>query len=210
MDVTAQSGTGGTLTVTPQNECGNAPAITTNIGVLALPSLDINFPESVFSGETATFSFTTDQALTTREWSLGDGTTASTDVVEHSYETPGDYPISLTITAASGCENSASGIYTVSNEPDLSDRAIKNVITANGDDKNRVLFIENLHRYPENEVRFLDRWGVEIFSTKNYQNDWEARAKDGQYLPAGQYMCIVKLNSSGKVISRTVSIIKGR
>ena len=54
------------------------------------------------------------------------------------------------------------------------------------------------------------RWGVEIFSTTNYQNDWEARAKDGQYLPAGQYMCIVKLNSSGKVISRTVSIIKGR
>jgi gliding motility-associated-like protein len=91
--------------------------------------------------------------------------------------------------------------------PELTETNIKNVITANGDHRNGVLFIENLEKYPLNQVILLDRWGVEVFKEENYTNDWDAR-RNGEFLPAGQYVCIVKLNETGKIYSRTVSIIK--
>jgi gliding motility-associated-like protein len=91
--------------------------------------------------------------------------------------------------------------------PELSETNIKNVITANGDSRNGLLYIQNLEKYPSNQVVLLDRWGVEVFKKENYENDWDAR-RNGEFLPAGQYVCIVKLNETGKIYSRTVSIIK--
>jgi gliding motility-associated-like protein len=91
--------------------------------------------------------------------------------------------------------------------PDLDESSIKNVITANGDSQNGFLYIENIENFPSNEVVLLDRWGVEVFKKENYVNDWDAR-KNGDFLPPGQYVCVVKLNETGKVFSRTVSIIK--
>ena len=89
----------------------------------------------------------------------------------------------------------------------LSDTDIKNVITANGDEQNGLLYIENIEKYPSNQVVLLDRWGVEVFKKDNYVNDWDAR-RNGEFLPAGQYVCVVKLNETGKIFTRTVSIIK--
>jgi gliding motility-associated-like protein len=210
IDITATSGSGGNVTVTPENECGNGTPASVSIGINPTPSIEIQLPPPAYAHVPVIFSFSSDQTLSSSAWALGDGTASADQSVEHAFDAPGNFEISLTVTSAAGCINTAVKTFTVPGEPELTDRAIKNVITANGDDKNNVLYIDNLDRYPENEVRFLDRWGVEIFSTTNYQNDWEARAKDGQFLPAGQYICIVKLQSTGKVISRTVSIIKGR
>ena len=90
---------------------------------------------------------------------------------------------------------------------DLNETDIKNVITANGDDQNGFLYIESIEKYPSNQVVLLDRWGVEVFKKDNYVNDWDAR-KNGEFLPPGQYVCVVKINDTGKILTRTVSIIK--
>jgi hypothetical protein len=210
LEITAQSGNGGNVTVTPQNDCGAGTPASVSFGVLPQPSVEIILPPLAYAEQVVVFSFNSDQAIQDSQWSFGDGASASDPAPQHAYGAAGNFEILLTVTGQNGCVNTATETYTVSGEPELNDRAIKNVITANGDDKNRILYIENLDRYPDNEVRFLDRWGVELYSKTNYQNDWEAKGKDGQFLPAGQYVCIVKLNSNGKVISRTVSIIKGR
>lgn len=210
LNITAGSGTGGTVTVTPQNDCGSGTPASVAININPQPSVEINLPTAAFAGQAVTFSFNSDLAVQSTAWSFGDGATSTEAAPQHVYGTPGDFEVALNVVASNGCPGSTSGTYTVLAEPELSDYAIKNVITANGDDKNRILYIENLERFPENEVRFLDRWGTEIFSASNYQNDWEARGRDGQFLPAGQYICIVKLSTTGKVISRTVSILKGR
>jgi hypothetical protein len=210
IDITGGSAPGGTITVTPRNQCGTGTPASITIGVRPLPSVNIILPPSAFVEEAVSFSFSSDNTIQIIEWTLGDGTSSGDPAPQHAYGAAGEFEISLTLTSSDGCVNNASQTYTVRGEPGLGDTAIKNVITANGDDKNRVLYIRDLDRYPDNEVRFLDRWGVEIFSSSNYQNDWEARGKDGQFLPAGQYICIVKLKSTGKVFSRTVSIIKGR
>jgi hypothetical protein len=207
--IRAMSGSGGTVVVTASNECGTSAPVNSNVSVLPLPEVSINLPASAFPGDPAFFSFNSSAQIQSIEWDFGDGGGSSAATVEHVFAAGGDYPVTVAVTASNGCENSDTKVFTVFAEPDLDAFAIKNVITANGDDKNRVLYIENLDRHPENEVRFLDRWGVEVFSTRNYGNDWEARGKDGHFLPAGQYICIVRIGS-GKVFSRTVSIIKGR
>lgn len=58
---------------------------------------------------------------------------------------------------------------------------IPNVITANDDGTNDVFIIQNIGDYPENEVWFFDRWGVQLHYAKYYQNDWEPKVTDGVY-----------------------------
>lgn len=210
LEITADSGTGGTVTVTPQNDCGAGSAASATIIVLPRPTVEIVLPPSAYIEEPVSFSSISGPSIQSYAWKFGDGATSEEPSPQHAYGIAGNFEILLDVISQNGCAASASASYTVLDEPDLTNLAIKNVITANGDDKNRTLYIENLERFPENEVRFLDRWGVEIFSAANYQNNWEAKGRDGQFLPAGQYICIVKINSSGKVISRTVSILKGR
>ncbi len=210
INITAASGNGGQVSVAGVNNCGTGTGASVNVSVNNAPSLEISLPPTSLPEEVVTFAFTSDIPVQSVEWDLGDGTSSTDTSPQHSYGSPGNYSISLFAIGQNGCEGSATTVFAVSEEALLNDFAIKNIISANGDDKNRVLYIESLDRYPDNEVRFLDRWGVELFSSKNYQNDWEARGKDGQFLPAGQYICVVKLNGSGKVLSRTVSIIRGR
>ncbi|HLT75393.1 MAG TPA: gliding motility-associated C-terminal domain-containing protein, partial [Ohtaekwangia sp.] len=208
--IRATSGPGGAVSATPSNECGAGSQTNGNITVIPAPSLAIDLPASPFTDVPVQFTFSSSATIANASWNFGDGGTANGLVVEHAYSESGSYNIALTATADNGCENSASSPFVVLDEPELGDLSIKNVITANGDESNAYLHIVNIDRYPDNEVRFLDRWGVEVFSAKGYNNDWDARSKHGDFLPAGQYICIVKLNSTGKVFSRTVSIIKSR
>ncbi len=208
--IRVNAGPGGPITVTPLNECGAAPETNGDITILAAPPLTIDLPSSPFIEVPVQFMFSSPATIASASWDFGDGGTADGTIVEHMFGASGSYNISLTAVSDNGCENSTSTTFVVLGEPELGDLAIKNVITANGDESNAYLYIVNIDRYPENEVRFLDRWGVEVFSARNYNNDWDARNKHGDFLPAGQYICIVKLNSTGKVFSRTVSIIKSR
>jgi gliding motility-associated-like protein len=60
-----------------------------------------------------------------------------------------------------------------------------NVITANGDGVNDFFEIQNL---PENtEVIILNRWGNVVFSSGNYQNNWNGKDTSGKELVDGVY-----------------------
>jgi gliding motility-associated-like protein len=60
-----------------------------------------------------------------------------------------------------------------------------NVITPNSDGINDLFEIENL---PENtEVIILNRWGNVVFSTSNYQNNWDGKNALGNELVDGVY-----------------------
>lgn len=61
------------------------------------------------------------------------------------------------------------------------------LLTPNGDDKNNVLFIKNINKVPNHEVTILNRWGIEVFSSNSYKNDWS-----GEELSDGTYIYIVK------------------
>ncbi|MDX1629163.1 MAG: gliding motility-associated C-terminal domain-containing protein, partial [Fulvivirga sp.] len=79
---------------------------------------------------------------------------------------------------------------------------IPNIFTPNGDNYNEVFFVRNL---PEEGSQLIvnSRWGTEVFSSDNYQNDW-----DGGDTPDGIYF--YKLETpEGQVYTGWVEILRG-
>lgn len=79
---------------------------------------------------------------------------------------------------------------------------IPNVITPNGDNKNDLFVIRGLDFYPNSQLTIYDRWGKKIYTSSNYQNNWDGSGQsDGVYyyvfvLPTGKkfagYIQIIK------------------
>lgn len=78
---------------------------------------------------------------------------------------------------------------------------IYNVLTPNSDGKNEAFFIENLKWYPENELKIYNRWGQEVFSASNYQNNWDAGKVSG-----GTYYYVFK--ADGRKWKGWVEVLK--
>jgi gliding motility-associated-like protein len=74
---------------------------------------------------------------------------------------------------------------------------VNNIITPNGDGINDVWVFQNLDEYSAYEVTLFDRNGSRVFSTKNYQNDWDGKLSNNN-LPEDTYYYIIKLVKFGK------------
>ncbi|MDZ4750170.1 MAG: gliding motility-associated C-terminal domain-containing protein [Flavobacteriales bacterium] len=74
------------------------------------------------------------------------------------------------------------------------------LITPNSDGSNDSWIIENIQNpdFSENEVIIVNRWGSEVWSGSNYDNDnvvWTGISKAGQTLPDGTYFYSVETQS---------------
>ncbi|NJM94197.1 MAG: gliding motility-associated C-terminal domain-containing protein, partial [Cytophagales bacterium] len=59
------------------------------------------------------------------------------------------------------------------------------------------------------QVQVFDRWGGEVFSSSDYQNDWQGtRGKD--ILPDGTYHYIVTFGGSSKIYKGAITILRNR
>ncbi|MCW5908222.1 MAG: gliding motility-associated C-terminal domain-containing protein [Chitinophagales bacterium] len=103
----------------------------------------------------------------------------------------------LTVADGRGCYDYDSVVVFVRNKP-LTMFFIPNTITPNGDGYNDRWYIRDLERYPDNEVRIINRWGDEIFFQKPYENNWEGTWK-GERLPGATYYYIIKIKYNGDV-----------
>lgn len=108
-----------------------------------------------------------------------------------------------TVISGLGCQASDSMVVTV-NLPNGVD--IKNVITANGDGYNDVWFIEDVEKYPLTEVHVFSIYGEEVYSSMDYQNDWDGSYKD-ELLPNGTYYYLVKLQGENELRKGTLTIL---
>ncbi|HEY3405287.1 MAG TPA: gliding motility-associated C-terminal domain-containing protein, partial [Ohtaekwangia sp.] len=200
----ASTGTGGEILVIPSNTCGNGGTLQTSVTVSPLPVVDIVLPSSnVYVDEATQFSFDPIDAGTP-VWVFGDGQTSSDPQPVITFTTAGDVSVNLTVTNDAGCSGTDKDNVKVRSS-EIGNFAIKNVVTANGDEANGFLYIENITKYPDSEVILIDRWGTEVFRKKGYANDWDLK-KGENYLPAGNYVCVVRYD--GEVYSRTVTVIK--
>jgi len=128
-------------------------------------------------------------------WSTGDSTSSITNL------TAGEYTVS--VSDAHNC----STILLIPIETEGGNCiVIPTAISPNNDAANDVWFIDGLEEYPEAKVEIYNRWGGLIFSTTEYNNDWDG-TYNGQNVPAGVYYYIVQL-SEDETYTGSLTIIR--
>jgi gliding motility-associated-like protein len=80
----------------------------------------------------------------------------------------------------------------IGDECDAVGLLVSEAITPNGDGINDTWMIYNIEKYPGTTVRVFNRWGNEVFQSKDYKNDW-----DSSGLPESAYYYKVVLNGDG-------------
>ncbi len=121
----------------------------------------------------------------------------------HTFTQAGTYLLGLSSTTAENCTTTSLQTVTVTNNLEL---VIYNVITANGDGANDVLYIENLERYPNNTVSVYNLDGKLIYEEEAYNNNWLPNL-GGEPLSQGSYICVVKVAGFDQVFKQTISVL---
>lgn len=76
----------------------------------------------------------------------------------------------------------------------------------NGDNINSTFVIEGAENSRIKKLKVFNRWGNEVYSSDNYQNNWDGSAKNGQSLPDDTYFYIFE--ADGNRIYKGYVVIK--
>jgi|SRR6185312_12004719 len=82
------------------------------------------------------------------------------------------------------------------------DVIIPNVFTPGTGDKNSIFYITTLDKYPHSNLSIYNRWGQIVYSTGNYQNNW-----NGDNQPDGTYFYLLTL-PTGEAKKGFVTILR--
>ncbi len=93
---------------------------------------------------------------------------------------------------------SSYGIFTLATYNIAPEVAVSQGFTPNSDGYNDVLKIDGLEMYPNSKMTIFNRWGVLVYESNNYQNDWDGRSQSslnvgGDQLPEGTYYYLLEL-----------------
>ena len=82
----------------------------------------------------------------------------------------------------------------------------RNVFTPNDDGKNDLWRVFNIEMYIPAKITIFNRWGMEVYSSNDYKNDWNGESK-GEKLPQGTYYYILE-TKDGKILKGAVNILR--
>lgn len=174
------------------------------VDVFPVPKADFEVPENIGISSLIQFQNISTGTISTYYWDFDEAdNTSSEKKPTTSFSVQGQHKVHLVVTNNVGCKADVTKQVFVLGE--VTNVLIANLLTPNADGKNDLLFIENLERYPENEVKLYTAWGTEIFSQANYANDWDLRKGD-EYIPSGNYLCVVELKKFGKRFEKIVTV----
>ena len=161
-----------------------------------------SFPEELLEGDTYTLQAEASSGLTvyfeslTAQYATVTGSTlegiSKGDAVIKAYQ-PGD-------------DNYASAEARVYVKITSSHSNIMNLFTPNGDGYNDYWEISGIESYGRCDVRIFNRWGKLVFSSKNYENDWNGTC-DGVELPSAAYYYVINTENAG-TITGSVNIVR--
>ncbi len=203
-DPTISVGTGTySVVVTDENGCpGTSPAVNV-LSANAPTAFFLGDPQGeVFPGTTVVYtddsqgngSPIVDWSWTVDTMASGSGTTFTVP-----FDTPGVYPVTLTVTTADGCTHT----YQYEQLVVPTEIVVPNVFSPNGDGQNDALVFGGVQFYPNTSLQVLNRWGKEVYSSSNYKNTW----KPSKDIPEGTYFYILKMKS-GKEYTGNVTLLR--
>jgi gliding motility-associated-like protein len=82
-----------------------------------------------------------------------------------------------------------------SDENSSPDLVIYSGFSPNGDNINETFTIKGLENYSKHSLDIFNRWGQNVFSSKDYQNDWNGTYYD-KMLPNGTYFYVLDLDDN--------------
>jgi gliding motility-associated-like protein len=159
-----------TLTVTDALGCTDTEPVT--VTVSPLPSASFGFsPAVIFTDSSYAFTDLSTGGVSSWYWTFGDGGTSTLQDPTHYYATAGSFQVCLVTVSNNGCVDSTCLFV------DVLPREVEvpNVFTPNGDGTNDMLVFKNLNYYPNSHLVIYDRWGVKVYESDNYQNDWNGK-----------------------------------
>ncbi|WP_144923391.1 PKD domain-containing protein [Halorubrum salsamenti] len=122
-----------TLTVTDDDGANDTATQTVSVSEVPNqePTASISGPSSAQVGEQVSFdasgSSDADGFIESYEWDFDDGTTASAAKADHTYDSPGDYDVTLTVTDDDGANDTATQTVSVSEAPDPATFQVSNL-----------------------------------------------------------------------------------
>ena len=143
---------------------------------LSLPNTGVNFINDSKDGQ----SF---------RWDFGDGIVSAELNPAHDFNTPGSFMVTLTVTNAEGCLSEVTHGPFVIMTPDL---FIPNVFSPNDDDVNDLFTVMYTGSQPFH-VQIFDRWGTQMWSTKNRTTHWNGKDSKGNDANDGIYYYVVRI-----------------
>ncbi|MFL5764610.1 MAG: PKD domain-containing protein [Bacteroidia bacterium] len=151
------------------------------------PQVDILSPTITFADQT-----TGNNTVTNWNWSFGDGSTSAVQNPTYTYNTVGNFPVTLIVTNNFGCDSSVTTYVNV--EPVYLYYA-PNAFTPNGDGNNDVFMVKGDNIDPDHfEMRIFNRWGEQIFRTTDLNVGWNgAKNNTGEVCELGVYVYKVSL-----------------
>lgn len=99
----------------------------------------------------------------------------------------------LRVFNAVGCDSYDSMTLTV-NKPTV--MIIPNLISPNGDGANDTWNLISVPGIANSKVTIFNRWGREVYSSDNYNHDWDG-SFEGEPLPEGTYVYIIEFGTPG-------------
>ncbi len=85
--------------------------------------------------------------------------------------------------------------------PSVTDSVVINIsdlqrytgFSPNNDGVNDYFVVDGISNAPNKELTIINRWGVEVFHSPDYKNDWDGKSKSGEDLPEDTYFYILKV-----------------
>ncbi|MDP4222848.1 MAG: gliding motility-associated C-terminal domain-containing protein [Bacteroidota bacterium] len=181
-----------TVTLTDQWNCRNSDNVT--IEVREKPVANAG-PDQILN-----YLFETDlQASTPKsqevgEWKVVNGTGVFDDMYNNKTRVSklslGDNDLVWTVSNAVCAESSDTVMIRVNN------LIIPTLITPNNDGKNDFFTISGLESFGKSNLTVFNRWGAVVYSTENYNNNWDGKDNKGNLLSEDTYFFIIQSEKS--------------
>ncbi len=111
----------------------------------------------------------------------------------------------LTGTDGNGCTDVDTMTITVILDYNVT---ISNLMTPNDDGYNDRWIVQNIENYPNTKVIVVNREGQVVFSSDNYDNNWDGTGKSGKGLPDGTYYYVIQFENDEKIYKGAITILK--